>query len=113
MEVGGGEEIIKYYVYHTFCSFGSRSFKLMLAFWGNNAQHIGVENVRQNPVNKTVAGAFNQGFLIKVAVFSNRDIITGGINIAGAAIPIREGTTWEMAATAALPLNPTSSPFSF
>ncbi len=47
---------------------------------------------------------------MNVAVFSKRLIINGGTNIAGAAIPTLDGTTWLIAATAALPEAPAYSP---
>jgi hypothetical protein len=47
---------------------------------------------------------------MKVEVFSSLLIIIGGINIPGIAMPIREGTTCEIAAIAALELSPTFSP---
>lgn len=47
---------------------------------------------------------------MKVAVFSKRLIINGGTNMAGAAIPTLDGTTWLIAATAALPEAPAYSP---
>ena len=43
---------------------------------------------------------------MKAAVFSSLLIMIGGTNIAGAAIPILEGTTCEIADTAALLLRP-------
>ena len=36
---------------HTSCKAGSNCWKVMGAFCGNNAQHNGVENVKQNPVS--------------------------------------------------------------
>lgn len=39
-------------------------------------------------------------------------MIIGGINMPGTAIPIRDGTTCEMAEIAALELNPAGSPLS-
>lgn len=90
----------------------SMSSTAMAAFCGKRAQHSGVENVRHAPVNNTyatvisyralestinvsitVAGAFNQGFLMNVAVRSRRLITSGGMNMAGAAIPTRDGMT--------------------
>jgi hypothetical protein len=41
----------------------------------------------------TVTGALIQGFLMKKADFSSLLIITGGMNMPGAAMPIREGMT--------------------
>jgi hypothetical protein len=56
--------------------------------------------------NCTVTGAFSQGFLINVGVFSNLFMMIGGIIIPGAAIRILEGTTCSMADLAALELEP-------
>lgn len=37
----------------TLCRSGSRSFSSMEDFWGNTAQHSGVEKVRQMPLSRT------------------------------------------------------------
>lgn len=65
----------------TCCSSGSRDLRLMAAFWGKRAQHRGVEKVRQRPVSSTVAGARSTGCFTKVAVFSRRAMIRGGMNL--------------------------------
>jgi len=64
----------------------------MVDFCGKMAQHRGVEKVRQKPVSSTVTGAFNQGFLMKVAVLSSLLMMTGGMNMPGTAMPEIEDT---------------------
>ena len=81
-------------------------------FCGKSAQQSGVLKVRQAPVNSTVTGAFSHGFLMKAAVRSRRLMISGGTNIAGAAMPTREGITCANAAVAALVLAPAARPSS-
>lgn len=51
-----------------------------------------IDNIR--PDNNTMHGAFNQGFLISVVVFSMGFISTGTVNIAAADIIIRDGITY-------------------
>jgi hypothetical protein len=41
----------------------------------------------------TMSGAFTIGFLITNAIFSARDMMMGGMNMAGAAMMILDGTT--------------------
>ena len=45
---------------------------------------------------RTVRGAVSTGLARRNAVFSKTLIIAGGMNIAGAAMPIREGTTCQI-----------------
>jgi len=69
------------------------SFNLTVASCGNNAQHKGVENDKHNPVIITMIGAPNPGVARNSAVFSKFAMISGGNNIPGVAIKMREGTT--------------------
>jgi hypothetical protein len=59
----------------------------MVAFCGNTAQPNGVAADKHKPVINTVIGAFNQGFLMNVELFSNWTMTRGGIIMPGIAIP--------------------------
>jgi len=60
----------------------------------------------------TVTGALSQGFLMKEAVRSRRDMMRGGMIIPGAAMATLEGITCIKAPVAAAVLAPTTSPSS-
>ena len=51
--------------------------------------YIYVALLKEAGEERTVTGAFSQGFLTKVAVLSSLLMITGGMNMPGTAIPVK------------------------